>query len=53
MKELILLRGVPGSGKSTLASVLAGDVYPIYSADMFFEIDLHFWFNYFHGRSYV
>ena len=23
-----------------MASVLAGDVYPIYSADMFFEIDL-------------
>ena len=39
MKELILLRGLPGSGKSTLASILAENKYPIYSADMFFEID--------------
>ena len=39
MKELILLRGLPGSGKSTLAKSLAGSEYPIYSADMFFEID--------------
>lgn len=44
-KVLIILRGLPGSGKSTVAELLAGNDYPVCTADDFFMKGGEYKFN--------